>query len=281
MPFPKILVVTESGPVVGYGHSVRSGHLAAVLDAATGVDVHQSEPWDLVVLDVMRPDLWLFGRETVDWRKLAVIVGAGWTISEEVGAAADLVVYQTAFPVDDYGLSRAGPDFLILDPRYAAKSPPGDAGAVVWFGAGIDADWMERVILSLLDTAVPVSFPARTPEWDPGWHGALYHHHRRCAVHVGSVGMTTYEAAAAGCVPITVARSLDHDATGHQLDRIGICDHFGLATEIDPEVFASVVAELLRTDEVKRKRDVGIRTIDGLGVFRVAEELWRLATKGD
>lgn len=305
---PSFLIYTEAGPGVGLGHVTRCSHLATALrqegaevwswpdrqTAATGflrsMDVFTNAPsWaDVGVVDLMRWDEAAVSNLADRTKKLVVIIGAGQS-SLARQAKADLLVYQTGWL--PYGSASdlikpphlAGPDYLILDPTYANKFDGPRKDVLVCFGDAMPPNYQVRAIKALSATNLSGTVVV-TPylEWDespirnlsvvhqPNGLAELQRHHK---VQIGSVGMSTYEAHAVGCFPITVGRSDDHVETGFRLSamKIGLC--LGRADSVRPEGMVSV-AEAIVPGVVFWQE--GCPKIDGFGAKRVARVLMEL-----
>lgn len=262
-----IVIVTETGPNVGLGHLVRSNHLRNVLDCELRQgDLSFRDNADLLVLDVMEPNNWLENHRKT-WGRLVVIVGAGWTVWERPAAEADLLIYQAVHKHATVGNAITGPEWVMIDPAYATmRASPKRRGALIWFGAGIPRDYAEAVDGALsksMDTTLVL-----TPED----RGALLKLHAQHKIHVGSMGMATFEAMAAGCVPFVVGRSPDHADTAWALAQMRVCMSYGLWRDVKPELLAWYAASC--PDGLLQSRASGGQTlIDGKGIFRVAEKI--------
>jgi hypothetical protein len=213
---------------------------------------------DVFVLDVMFPrDDWLRSCP-----RSVVIVGAGWSITEEIAAAASLLIYQTGFHVKHHYLvpSLSGPDYLMLGPAYGRRGGAKEREPLVSFGAGIPESYQVALLRAFPDALVP----------EPG--EMLYGLQRAAPVHAGSLGMSTYESMSLGCVPVVVSRSTDHQETAAKLDAMGVVVDCGILADCPSRDMVPVVRDVLLDD---RRRAVlaeaGQDLVDGKGLARVAK----------
>jgi len=289
----RILIYVSGGGNEGMGHIIRSSHLANLLQEM-GADVLFSYPevrealipdWmrcprspvpmdplrqinpvlaadfplDLFVLDVMFPkDEWVQAAP-----KSVVIVGAGWAITKEVAAAARLLVYQTGFPVFKQKIS--GAKYLMLGPAYKKRGEDKTDDVLISFGAGIPPEYTN---------ALTEAFPRALM---PDQGEMLYGLQRMARIHVGSMGMSTYESMAMGCVPIVVCRSTDHANTAEKMDDLGTLITCGILADAPPKMLVSVVSDVLsRKEWLQQMAKRGMDLIDGNGLQRVAREVLRV-----
>lgn len=300
MPKPTVLILTEAGPGVGLGHITRCAHLAAALrnagadvwavpdrpTAATGFlrsrDVFTDSPLtaDVGIVDLMHWDEAAVGNLADRTSRLVAIVGAGQPAI--VSGLVDLVVYQTGWPSPSVTVvggsnQRAlfGPDYLILGPDYAHRQENHIRdGVLVCFGEGIPDDYVHSVTRGLYDKGLggTLVLPPyiRLFEVDgfsaiecPDGLAVLQRLH---SVQVGSIGMSTYEALAAGCLPITVGRTEDHAETGRRLTELGMGLCLGCYQDVQPEMLADATLKWSGFSW-------GFHRIDGLGAERVARKI--------
>jgi hypothetical protein len=211
---------------------------------------------DVFVLDVMFPrDDWLCAPKNV------LIVGAGWSITEKIAEAADLLVFQTGWTVKAER-SISGPKHLMLGPRYRGRPLGKTQQVMISFGAGIPRDYEE---------AAREAFPgALVPEGGEMLCGLQY----RSRVHVGSMGMSSYESMALGCVPIVVSRSTDHEDTARKLQRLGVLVSCGILADCPPQSMVKIVQDVLLEGTLADKMsEAGMALVDGKGLGRVARRI--------
>ena len=306
-----VLIYTETGLDVGLGHVTRMLHLANALQkagaevgswphrptAATGWLHRRGVPMgpsvaDIGVIDVMNWDNRMVDAFKAGARKLVVVIGAGQS-SKARAVGADLMVYQTGW--QPYGAASdlvpshlAGPDYLILGPEYTRPSGvPRNRDALVVFGAAVPWSYSVGVVAHLSSaglTGTLVVPPYHAHEFghtklppgfdmicDPRSLRELQSSHR---VQVGSLGMSTYEAVAAGSIPVVVGRSSDHVATGQRLERLGMAHCPGHVDDVTPATLAMTAARILSNYAFVRSRQP---IMDGLGAQRVAKAILELA----
>ena len=294
-----VLIYTETGLDVGLGHVTRMLHMARALreagaevgswphrpTAATGWLRQRGVPLgpsaaDIGVMDVMNWDNRMVDAFKAGARKLVVVIGAGQS-SKTRAAGADLMVYQTGW--QPYGAASdlvpshlAGPDYLILDPAYAVRSNGPRWDALVSFGTGMPPHYARATAESLAERGITGTIVGDScdgfvgvspPE---GLRGLQVAH----KIHVGSLGMSTYEAVAAGSIPVVVGRSSDHVATGQRLERLGMAHCPGHVDDVTPATLAMTAARILSNYAFVRSRQP---IIDGLGAQRVAKAILELA----
>jgi len=289
---PTVLIHISGGGNEGRGHIIRSSHLANLLVSMghnvlvsfaasqegliplwmraptypIHMDVFRSQnPMkearafgfkpDVFVLDVMWPrEDWLIAKRN------AVIVGAGWSITDKVAAGADLLVYQTGWKVK-HDRSVSGPEYLMLGPRYGQKPRQKSTSVLVSFGAGIPDIYARSCCEHLPEVVWP-----ETGEM-------LYGLQVSSRIHAGSMGMSTYESMSQGCVPIVVSRSTDHADTARKMAGLGCLVNCGVIADCAPDAFVAVCRDLLVDDRLPIMAQAGVELIDGKGLERVAKHI--------
>ena len=304
----RVAIYTQSGWSIGLGHAVRCGHLARELlrrGAEVSIVADRNEPgtpylesagagWcrpmvatpcDVAVVDYMAPTLPFVRTVARNTKKTVVLVGAGWTIDRAIFDTADLLLYQTGWKAyEENPKVLSGGNYIILDPGYAAEPAATRGGDILLVcGGGIPlgysaslADAMSAIGL----TGVLVVGPQHAEDIRvQGWQtvsrpAGLRHYQNSYHLQVGTMGMATYEALAAGCVPIMVGRSQDHVNTAETLETLGCGRSMGLWDDILPERVADEAAwYILHDEDRERMRATGRALVDGKGVGRVAEAI--------
>jgi len=212
---------------------------------------------DMFVLDVMFPkDDWLCAPKNV------LIVGAGWAITRKIAKAAQLLIYQTGWEIRG---CVSGPKYLMLGPAYERRGGTKTLDALISFGAGIPEEYEQAARQAFPDALIPESGEMLC---------GLQAHSR---IHIGSMGMSTYESIAMGCVPVVVSRSTDHADTVRRLERLGVLVSCGILADCSPESLVAVAKDVLSESALlDRMSEAGQKLIDGKGLARVAERILRV-----
>ena len=244
---------------------------------------------DWLIVDVEGgPDRVLLEAARPRFRKMAVIIGSGWTLRDEqaVREGADLVVCQTiAVPDEDDGYLY-GAELIMIDPRFEACVPNPDGPIVVVFGGGDPHDLTWLAAGALLDSDVrngreiiqvigPAAYGTSLAEsgarivMSPD---SLVDILDGASLLIGQFGMTAYEAAAAGVPSVLYGLSGDHASTALRLQRENAAFVAGLWDEFNKDDLIDLAASILGRDETWHAMSAaGRRLIDGQGVVRVAD----------
>ena len=222
--------------------------------------------------------------------KVIVIGGSGYLMTdrEAIREMADLFVAQTILPND---ADVTGADQIIINPEYA-RCMPDLSGHILISMGGSDPRGMTYRALEVLDgigrklivingqasEAMEISekndsvmFVHAPDSLASYMHGA--------ALFIGALGMSAFEAAAAGVPAILTAWSDDHRTTAEELQRQGVAVSIGVWNEFDGVALASTVKDILRDAGGRSAMSrAGKALIDGQGAARVAERIARLLT---
>ena len=282
-----------------YAWPYRPTAAAGYLRSRAGALIMGPECAEIGVLDTMTYDARIVEELRASVDKLVVIVGAGYRLTPELLRAADLLVFQTGWVVGQHGWTSgggdpvfndevtfkppqiSGPDFIILGPEYARPlNVMRQREALVVFGSGIPWDYTVETTQALSDrgvrgTLVVPPHYAGEYEYTLSPHGftmlnsplTLRGLQAMHTVQVGSLGMSTYEALAAGCWPVTVGKTADHVETADILMTMGMGWGMGNWEQAGPVDIASTAATYLAT-VIEFPR-----VIDGYGVGRVVERI--------
>jgi spore coat polysaccharide biosynthesis predicted glycosyltransferase SpsG len=306
----QVLIMVRGDAHDGMGHVVRQLVLARAL-SQRGVDVcFETAPdtpghaalaasgflvrttpytekfrFDAVLVDVESGP----SRATMEglrcYPRVVVFCGSGQALAapDAVRAGADLVVYQSVLPDD--GLMPhvlAGPEWLILDPRYAHAHASQGGHVVVCYGGTDFGALTERTVAALAGGDRPllaVTGPARDPLATVPDGASTVHAPPSlvsvldgAALFIGALGMSALEAVRVGVPCVLNGWTPDHVRTAEHLQRLGAARNLGLAADFDPDVLRCAV----ETFEWKYWPSVSRRCrelVDGDGARRVAEAI--------
>lgn len=197
---------------------------------------------------------------------------------------ADLVVYQTVFtPSVESSLVLAGADHILIDPRYAGIDGRHDGHIVVSLGGSDIGDLTARIVQALAHVERPIVVIN-----GPAMHGfealaavtvinspdSLLEYLDGAGLMIGAMGMTAYEAAAAGVPALLYSWTDDHERTALALDELGAAVSLGQPHDFDGERLRMALAFNLDTVEAWRAmHDAGKALVDGKGAARVADAI--------
>src|SRR3990170_6029515 len=221
--------------------------------------------------------------------KVVVIGGSGYVMKdrEAIREIADLFIAQTLLPND---ADVTGAEYIVIDTKYA-RCTPNPGGHILISMGGSDPHNMTAAVVDALtgteDWALTiVNGPAS--ESTAGFiesetvrviHApdSLAPYLDGAALFIGALGMSAFEAAAAGVPAILTAWSADHERTAQELERRGCAVSIGVWDNFDGDALASTVKDVLRdTGGWKAMSRAGKTFIDGHGAARVAERIAHL-----
>ena len=242
--------------------------------------------FDRLVVDVMHIDNDMLASVRDIVKRIIVIVGVGWSISERTRALADLIVYQ-GLAAPSRRVQDAAGGRILRGLEYAIVRNPvrrtGRDGVLVFMGGSIPWQYSVDVCKELAqrglhgtvaagwhldktDDGLPEAF--RKVERAPNLAELQASH----SIQVCSMGMAVYEAMAAGTPCICVSREKDHWLTALELDDAGLIVDCGLVHQTSAaELAGCVEGTLLDSDLMKQLSES--RAIDGLGAGRVIEAM--------
>lgn len=208
---------------------------------------------------------------------------------EVIAEIADLMVYQSIrLPQHGRANVLAGVDYVMIDPRYATLQPDVNGPIVVSLGGSDPHDLTLRVVEALNGVARKVKVII-----GPAFEGVvdwsddsvtfimspdnLLEHLKGAALLIGSLGMTAYEAAAAGVPALLIGWSDDHVATATDLEDRGVCLNLGRWDEVLYGAVGVITGELLADKKQWQVMSTaGKALVDGRGVERVADRIMEL-----
>ena len=199
-----------------------------------------------------------------------------------IAEIADLMVYQSIrLPHQPSAKILAGVDYVMIAPRYAGLSPDVNGHIVVSLG-GSDPHGLTPKVLEALKAwagnVIVIKGPGMTDDY-PGWQTvdapeSLLTYLDGAALLVGALGMTAYEAAAAGVPSLLVAWSDDHEATALEFEAHGAAVSLGRWDKFDPKMVTDLTEQLLTQPALWHRFSTNARAlVDGCGVQRVADRL--------
>jgi spore coat polysaccharide biosynthesis predicted glycosyltransferase SpsG len=206
---------------------------------------------------------------------------------EAIAEAVDLLIYQSVIqPAQPNDRMLCGVEYVMIDPAYAGLQPDFDGPIVVSMGGSDHHEMTPRVVEALAGAGRKVKVIVGTVMTDREWSDwpdsvevfikptNLLPHLDGAALLIGALGMTAYEAAAAGVPSLLVGWTDDHLATALELEQRGVCNSLGLWTEFDAGYLRNLIGGIL-TDQIiwKPMSAAGKALVDGRGVERVADRI--------
>jgi len=316
----KVLIYTIGDVVNGFGHVMRSLTLAVQLhqrgvevvfvtpDNTPGLDRlrrspfavlgHVNDDWlsmpaEVVIIDVehgpRRPFL-KAARER--YQNVVTVCGSGYKVDDPaaVGELSDLVIEQNPFahartlPAD----TLTGPEYIMIDPRYADLTPNQNGPIVLSMGGG-DPYGVTQPIANALGAAgyphvkIIVGPAAAMPDIRNGKPhiirapDSLLTYLDGASLFIGALGMTSFEAAAAGVPALLVSWTGDHEQVVQLFDESGAAINCGLAVNLNSAGVTELIgniATLLAYEQVWSRMSAAARRLcDGQGAGRVADKL--------
>jgi spore coat polysaccharide biosynthesis predicted glycosyltransferase SpsG len=221
---------------------------------------------DRLIVDLMLNDDTFLRSTRPVFEQLVVIVGVGYTITRDTHWIADQVIYQAPTPrwngVPGEDVT-AGLDHMIIDPQYAEEPENNrELDAVCYLGGGIGPS-EKHIVNAALNKDAAIDW-----KYLDNWPGGAFEDMSRARLFVGSMGVTVYEALAAGTYPIVICRSEDHAIPARRLASQQRITFLGLAEEINAELLTQTISNELLLRSIPQPR-----SIDGLGVYRVADKI--------
>lgn len=208
---------------------------------------------------------------------------------EVIAEIADLMVYQSIrLPAQARANVMAGVENVIIDPRYAACEPDFKGLIVVSMGGSDPHDLTPRIVEAVKAVqrkAKVIVGPAFSGVVD--WSDdaveyvmapdSLLPHLQGASLLIGSLGMTAYEAAAAGVPALLYSLSDDHERTAIDLQERGAIISMGKCEQFAPKKLIKAVRDVfLSAKSWGLFSAAGRDLVDGHGVERVADRIMEL-----
>jgi spore coat polysaccharide biosynthesis predicted glycosyltransferase SpsG len=206
---------------------------------------------------------------------------------EAIAEAADLLIYQSVIqPAQPNPRMVCGVEYVMIDPAYAGLQPDFYGPIVVSMGGSDHHEMTPRVVEALAGGGRKVKVLVGSAMTDREWSDwpdnvevvvqpdSLLPHLNGAALLIGALGMTAYEAAAAGVPSLLVSWSDDHLATALELERRGVCNSLGLWSEFEAEAMLAHIEVILSDARTFSEMTTsGKALVDGRGVERVADRI--------
>lgn len=226
------------------------------------------------------------------YQNLVTVCGSGYRVDDPpaVDELSDLVVEQNPFG-NAYAREAetlSGLDYIMVDPRYA-EIEPDPHGPIVLSMGGADPYGVTQPIANALGAAghyhlkIIVGPAAAEPDIRNGRPqiirapDSLLPYMDGASLLIGALGMTAYEAAAAGVPSLLTAWTADHERTARLFGERGMSNQYGLAANLRDAVITSLVgdvASLLKYESLWRgMSERGRAFCDGRGAARVADKI--------
>ena len=338
----RILIYTLADKQNGFGHVMRQLVLAsALLEREVRVDFWTesgtpgykrllTSPHDIysgppnpisysgIIIDLEHgPELDFLKLIRSRYESVIVFGGVGYSLKNRVGeyaALCDLQVYQGELfdhPSTAHALN--GPNYLILNPRYAHCQPNLDGPIVVSMGGSDPHNMTGKIMETLIEYRRDVRFvlgPAAdwskvrwaqdgknkriqmTPSHpsypnaniqDPFYYDlyfapdSLVNILEGASLCITATGMTAYESLAAGVPCLLVSWSADHVRTAQALEDKRVAWNMGLWNELEQKQFKVYVQTAFDKHCLRQEMSRRARVlIDGKGAGRVANRIVQL-----
>lgn len=219
---------------------------------------------------------------------LVLTLGAAWSFpfkdKGDIARLVDLQVYQSVLQdPPNGGHVLAGIEWLIIRPDYAACTPNYQDGHIVVSLGGADPHSLTEIAIEALHRVgrkrVVVTGPAREPiEGDGIFHApdSLAPFLDGAALCVCALGMTTYEALAAGVPCLLTNWSADHERTAQELENRGVAWNMGLWPAFTAGGCREMAQRLVSNPGLLRLMGQrGRALVDAKGADRAAEAIWQ------
>lgn len=220
-------------------------------------------------------------------RRLVVFSGAGWANdTSSVIGDIDLQVCQSVLEDVSAPNALSGAQYIITRPLYTECQSDNNSGHVVATFGGADPHQLTEIAVEALRGIERhcqiVTGEARrpiAPEEDSKhqhFHAPLnlVPHLNGAALCLCSMGMTVYEACAAGVPSLMTNWSDDHERTSDYLESLGVGINLGLWHNFTADYVHDVVLYALsRPRDLAKYGKRGKELIDGRGAARVAERI--------
>ena len=213
--------------------------------------------------------------------KVVVISGSGYIMQdrEAIRELSDLFVCQTILPTDG---DLTGAEHIIVDPAFVRCTPDQNGHILVSFGGSDPHDLAPLTVDALYDSGrsmIVVNGPAssgveleRDGVSTQHAPASLAPYLDGAALFIGALGMSAFEAAAAGVPAVLTAWSADHEATAKALAGKGCALSIGTWDKLDSSLLAKVADDILESHQLWEEMSrSGRALIDGQGVKRVAD----------
>src|SRR3990167_617494 len=220
--------------------------------------------------------------------KVIVTGGSGYvmTYREAIREMADLFIAQTILPND---ADVTGAEHIIIRPEYAQCKPSPDGHILISMGGG-DPHSMTHRVLSLMEgigrkLVVINGQASEAIEISEANDSILFVHApdslaaymNGAALFIGALGMSAFEAAAAGVPALLTAWSADHEDATKEVERRGCAVSLGTWDSFDGNTLRSSMGDILNSEmhwlEMSR---AGKMLVDGKGAGRVAQVIARM-----
>jgi spore coat polysaccharide biosynthesis protein SpsF len=266
--YTRILNSSNHHPVIGY-------------DSIDMSWARRHDRHDAIIIDLEGgPTEWML-HVVRSFRKVIVIGGSGYVVQDRqaIRDLADLFICQTILETDG---DVTGVEHIIIRPEYAECVPDFNGHILLCMG-GADIHDMTPTVLEALygvDRAIViVNGPASTlPETDTvrviHAPDSLAPYLNGASLFVGALGMSAFEAAAAGVPSLLIAWTEDHEKTSKALAAGDVAVSLGMWDRFDGEYMAGS-AEAILTLETRwlDMSKSGKGMVDGKGAARVSDRI--------
>jgi len=264
--------------------------LAEILTTSDGWALPEA---DLLVIDVEHgPRREFLESVRQNFKTLVTVCGSGYKVDDPaaVDELSDLIVEQNPFDVTHVMATEmlTGPQYIMIDPRYAELTADPEGPIVVSLG-GADPYGCTQPIANALGAAgyggvrVVIGPAAGMPDIRNGAPEIIHAPESLLSVLdgasalIGALGMTAYEAAAAGVPALLVSWTADHARTADLFAARGAAWSYGLAQNLSGAGITEMMGDIATLKKYRSHwnyRSVCARSFcDGQGAARVAERL--------
>ena len=220
--------------------------------------------------------------------KVVVIGGSGYVMKdrEAIREIADLFIAQTLLPND---ADVTGAEHIIIRPEYAQCKPSPDGHILISMGGG-DPHSMTHRVLSLMEgigrkLVVINGQASEAIEISEANDSILFVHApdslaaymNGAALFIGALGMSAFEAAAAGVPALLTAWSADHEDATKALASGDVAINLGTWDKLDDGELRQAALDVIGHEARWLAMSVSGKTmVDGKGAARVANCIARL-----